>query len=86
MVLLLYRMRRVDCTSCGVRVEELPWAIGKHQLTKAQGDMQNGTNYLNGLDYSDSRDAFLIRGASGIAVETDFAAGSGPARQARARL
>jgi hypothetical protein len=51
-----------------------------------QGDMQNGTNYLNGLDYSDSRDAFLIRGASGIAVETDFAAGSGPARQARARL
>ena len=35
MVLLLYRMRRVDCTACGVRVEELPWAIGKHQLTKA---------------------------------------------------
>src|SRR3954451_2245870 len=34
-VLLLYRMRRVDCTACGVRVEELPWAIGKHQLTKA---------------------------------------------------
>jgi hypothetical protein len=26
MVLLLYRMRRV---------EELPWAIGKHQLTRA---------------------------------------------------
>jgi transposase len=21
-------------TACGVRVEELPWAIGKHQLTK----------------------------------------------------
>jgi transposase len=35
MVLLLYRMRRVDCRDCGVRVEELPWAIGKHQLTKA---------------------------------------------------
>jgi transposase len=35
MVLLLYRMRRVDCRACGVRVEELPWAIGKHQLTKA---------------------------------------------------
>ena len=34
MVLLLYRMRRVDCRACGVRVEELPWAIGKHQLTK----------------------------------------------------
>jgi hypothetical protein len=24
-------MRRVDCRTCGVRVEELPWAIGKHQ-------------------------------------------------------
>src|ERR1700731_28079 len=35
MVLLLYRMRRVDCRDCGVRVEELSWAIGKHQLTKA---------------------------------------------------
>jgi transposase len=34
-VLLLYRMRRVDCKDCGVRVEEVPWAIGKHQLTKA---------------------------------------------------
>jgi transposase len=34
-VLLLYRMRRVDCRTCGVRVEELPWASGKHQLTKA---------------------------------------------------
>jgi transposase len=32
LVLLLSRMRRVDCTACGVRVEELPWAIGKHQL------------------------------------------------------
>jgi transposase len=33
-VLLVYRMRRVDCRTCGVRVEELPWAIGKHQQTK----------------------------------------------------
>jgi len=35
MVLLLYRMRRVDCTACGVKVEQLPWASGKHQLTTA---------------------------------------------------
>ena len=34
-VLLLYRMRRVDCGQCGVKVEEVPWATGKHQLTKA---------------------------------------------------
>jgi hypothetical protein len=32
---LVYRMRRVDCRGCGVRVEEVPWAIGKHQMTKA---------------------------------------------------
>jgi hypothetical protein len=35
MVILLYRMRRVDCTTCGVKVEQLPWATGKHQLTRA---------------------------------------------------
>jgi transposase len=35
LVLLLYRMRRVDCPTCGVKVEEVPWATGKHHLTKA---------------------------------------------------
>ena len=35
MVVLLYHMRRVDCRACGVRVEAVPWGIGKHQLTKA---------------------------------------------------
>jgi transposase len=35
MVVLLYCMRRVDCHTCGVRVEAVPWGIGKHQLTKA---------------------------------------------------
>ena len=34
-VILLYCMRRVDCRQCGVKVEEVPWATGKHQLTKA---------------------------------------------------
>lgn len=33
-VFLLYCMRRVDCGSCGVKVEEVPWGSGKHQLTK----------------------------------------------------
>jgi hypothetical protein len=28
-------MRRVDCKTCGVIVEAVPWADGKHQLTKA---------------------------------------------------
>ena len=34
-VLLLYRMRRVQCLQCGVKVEEVPWAMGKHTLTRA---------------------------------------------------
>nr|WP_246089455.1 ISL3 family transposase [Paraburkholderia guartelaensis] len=34
-VFLLYTMRRVDCRTCGVKVEALPWANGKHTLTRA---------------------------------------------------
>lgn len=32
-VYLIYAPRRVDCRRCGVRVERLPWATGKHALT-----------------------------------------------------
>jgi transposase len=32
-VFLLYHMRRVECPDCGVRVEQVPWARGKHELT-----------------------------------------------------
>jgi transposase len=32
-VFFLYAMRRVDCPSCGVKVEQVPWAEGKSQLT-----------------------------------------------------
>lgn len=32
-VFFLYAMRRVDCPTCGVVVEAVPWADGKHQLT-----------------------------------------------------
>ncbi len=34
-VFFVYAPRRVDCLSCGVRVERLPWASGKHRLTDA---------------------------------------------------
>ena len=30
-----YAMRKVDCLSCGVRVELVPWAEGKNHLTKS---------------------------------------------------
>jgi transposase len=32
---LLYGMRRVQCRRCGVKVEQVPWAMGKHSLTQA---------------------------------------------------
>lgn len=35
LVFFLYRMRRVNCRTCGVVVEQVPWADGKHQLTRA---------------------------------------------------
>lgn len=34
-VVLLYSMRRVECRACGVKVELVPWGIGKHTLTQA---------------------------------------------------
>jgi transposase len=32
-VIFLYAMRRVACPQCGVKVERVPWAEGKNQLT-----------------------------------------------------
>lgn len=33
-VYFYYRMRRVDCKECGVKVEQVPWAEGKSHITK----------------------------------------------------
>jgi len=32
-VYFVYAMRRVDCPTCGVKVEKVPWCDGKNQLT-----------------------------------------------------
>ena len=32
-VFFVYALRRVACGSCGIRVEAIPWAQGKHRLT-----------------------------------------------------
>lgn len=32
-VFFLYAMRRIDCPQCGVKVERVPWAVGKNHLT-----------------------------------------------------
>ena len=34
-VFLCYAMRRVNCKSCGIKVEKVPWADGKNHLTRA---------------------------------------------------
>lgn len=34
-VFLLYAPRRVNCGACGIKVERMPWAVGKHQLTQS---------------------------------------------------
>ncbi|MCP5069567.1 MAG: ISL3 family transposase, partial [bacterium] len=34
-VFFIYAMRRVDCATCGVLVERVPWAKGKSPLTEA---------------------------------------------------
>ena len=36
-VFLVYAPRRVECERCGIRVEQMPWAMGKRPLTKAYG-------------------------------------------------
>lgn len=36
-VVLVYSLRRIDCPSCGVKVERVPWSTGKnHQTTALQ--------------------------------------------------
>jgi len=34
-VFLLYAPRRVNCSCCGVKVEHMPWALGKRQITRS---------------------------------------------------
>ena len=34
-VVLVYAMRRVNCSGCGVTVEQVPWGDGKRHLTRA---------------------------------------------------
>jgi transposase len=56
LVFLLYRMRRVNCPSCGVVVEEVPWANGKHQLTKVY--MQFLAHWARKLSWQETAASF----------------------------
>ena len=50
-VFLLYRMRRVQCKTCGVKVEQVPWADGKKELSKVY--MQFLANWARKLSWKE---------------------------------
>ena len=56
LVFLLYRMRRVECRTCGIVVEEVPWGTGKHQLTKVY--MQFLAHWARQLSWKETSEAF----------------------------
>jgi transposase len=56
LVFLLYSMRRVNCGTCGIVVEEVPWATGKHQLTKVY--MQFLAHWARQLSWKETAEAF----------------------------
>ena len=56
LVFFLYARRRVDCPLCGVKVEALPWAEGKHRLTKAYAWFLAG--WAKRLSWSEVAEAF----------------------------
>src|ERR1035441_10440497 len=49
-------LRRVNCKTCGVVVEELPWASGKHQLTKVY--MQFLAHWARKLSWKETATSF----------------------------
>jgi len=56
-VLLAYRKRRVKCPQCGVKVERVPWAVGKCRLTLAFAWFLAG--WAKRLSWSAAAEAFF---------------------------
>ena len=46
-----------NCQSCGVKVEEVPWASGKHQLTKTY--MQFLAHWARKLSWKETAESFF---------------------------
>lgn len=55
-VFFLYRMRRVNCPKCGIKIEEVPWGVGKHQLTKTY--MQYLAHWAKKLSWMETAESF----------------------------
>lgn len=56
LVFFMYRMRRVACPVCGVTVEEVPWADGKHEQTKTH--MQFLAHWAKKLSWKEVAESF----------------------------
>ncbi len=57
-VYFLYRMRRVNCKKCGIKVEALPWSDGKQPLTKAM--MQYLADWAKALSWQETARRFRV--------------------------
>jgi len=55
-VFFIYHMRRVDCPTCGAKVEKVPWAHGKHELTKTY--MQFLAHWAKKLSWKETATSF----------------------------
>ena len=55
-VFFIYLMRRVDCNNCGVKVEEVPWGMGKRELTKTY--MSFLANWAKKLSWKEVAESF----------------------------
>lgn len=56
LVFFLYQMRRVNCPACGIVVEQVPWASGKHHLTKTY--MQFLAQWARKLSWQETAQTF----------------------------
>jgi len=55
-VFLCYRMRRVNCRLCGVKIESVPWTDGKRTMTKSM--MQFLANWAKKLSWQETARSF----------------------------
>jgi transposase len=55
-VFFVYHMRRVNCKTCGIKVEEVPWASGKYTLTKTY--MMFISSWAKKLSWSETARSF----------------------------
>jgi len=55
-IFFVYTMRRVECPTCGIRVEEVPWADGKRHQTKTY--MQFLARWARKLSWKEVAESF----------------------------